>query len=170
MFHGVSSFPVSVPERLYPTAMSQYDTSAKGQTVPRGEPRTEDEPQGAAAKSQSSKKAKKKKAKKSPEKSNKTFEDKTTSINNNAKVENEGQGSLAAVALDLSANARPTWSKISSSESDYSDTEGSQGSRMRSYNTKVRQCALACLHTVIKVGRIPGLVAVKMAAPHKTSL
>ncbi|KAK3084159.1 hypothetical protein FSP39_009229 [Pinctada imbricata] len=45
---------------------------------------------------------------------------------------------------------RPGWSKISSSESEYSDTEGGQGSRLRSSCAKVRQCALGCLHATIK--------------------
>ncbi|OWF39764.1 HEAT repeat-containing protein 6-like [Mizuhopecten yessoensis] len=148
MFHGLSSFPVNIPERLYPTPLRQYDTSPSGQSTPHGEQKPEEETQG-ASKSQASKKSKKKKAKKSPEKSNKSQDgNRTTLTSDNG--QSEGQGSVTTVGLDAAVDTRPVWAKIGSSDSDYSDTEGGQGSRLRSHHTKVRQCALVCLHTVIK--------------------
>ncbi|XP_071789810.1 HEAT repeat-containing protein 6-like [Asterias amurensis] len=44
----------------------------------------------------------------------------------------------------------PAWGRVSSSESEYSDTEGGQASKLRAAASKVRQAALACLHCVIK--------------------
>ncbi|XP_038058799.1 HEAT repeat-containing protein 6-like [Patiria miniata] len=44
----------------------------------------------------------------------------------------------------------PAWGRVSSSESEYSDTEGGQASKLRSAASKVRQAALTCLHCVIK--------------------
>uniref|UniRef100_A0ABI7ZVX3 HEAT repeat-containing protein 6 n=1 Tax=Felis catus TaxID=9685 RepID=A0ABI7ZVX3_FELCA len=43
-----------------------------------------------------------------------------------------------------------SWKKVSSSESDYSDAEGGMQSKMRSYQAKVRQGALACFLSTIK--------------------
>ena len=45
----------------------------------------------------------------------------------------------------------PTWANISGSESDFSDTEGGQTSKLRAYCFKVRLCALGCFHAVVKV-------------------
>ncbi len=47
----------------------------------------------------------------------------------------------------------PLSSRMHSSDSDYSgsDVEGGQAGRLRSHNSKVRHCALACFHAVIKV-------------------
>lgn len=62
MFHGLPGAPVSVPESLYPTPLSQYDPSPSSPTKP--EPQTNDE---SSAKSGGPKKYKKKKAKKGAE-------------------------------------------------------------------------------------------------------
>ncbi|XP_060065028.1 HEAT repeat-containing protein 6-like [Ylistrum balloti] len=150
MFHGVSSLPVSVPERLYPTPLSQYAVPPFKQAAAQGDQKTEEDTQG-TARSQTSKKTKKKKAKKSPEKQSKyqDGDEKTLTLDGDV-VHSEGQGSSMTAGLEVPVDNRPVWAKISSSDSDYSDTDGGQGSRMRSYHTKVRQCALACLHTVIK--------------------
>ncbi|XP_070416935.1 HEAT repeat-containing protein 6 isoform X2 [Equus przewalskii] len=43
-----------------------------------------------------------------------------------------------------------SWKRVSSSESDYSDAEGGMQSKMRSYQAKVRQGALACFLSTIK--------------------
>ncbi|XP_071945428.1 HEAT repeat-containing protein 6-like [Antedon mediterranea] len=51
---------------------------------------------------------------------------------------------------NTAATFMPIWSRVSSSESEYSDTEGGQASRLRSMMSKVRQTALMCLHSVMK--------------------
>ena len=51
-------------------------------------------------------------------------------------------------------NPFPLSSKMHSSDSEYSGSDvdgGGQAARLRSHNSKIRHCALACFHTVIKV-------------------
>ena len=46
----------------------------------------------------------------------------------------------------------PAWSKASSSDSEYSDTEGVVGStKVKTLHIKVRQGALACFHALVRV-------------------
>ncbi|XP_029468389.1 HEAT repeat-containing protein 6 [Rhinatrema bivittatum] len=44
----------------------------------------------------------------------------------------------------------PSWKRVSSSESEYSDAEGAIQSKLRSYQAKVRQASLACFLSTIK--------------------
>ena len=148
MFHGVSSTPVSVPDSLYPTPLSQYDPNP---TLPI---KTENEQQKSEVhmqgkKPSASKKAKKKKGKK-PAMENDTKNNEEDNYTESTLDTARGQGQSGRVQM-ADNGFRPAWSKISSSESDYSDTEGGQGSRLRSSCAKVRQCALGCLHATIKV-------------------
>lgn len=53
---------------------------------------------------------------------------------------------------DIFNKSWPMAGKVSSSESEYSDTEGGQMSKLRSLSGKVRHASLGCLHTVFKVG------------------
>lgn len=141
MFHGLPGAPVSVPESLYPTPLSQYDPSPSSPTKP--EPQTNDE---SSAKSGGPKKYKKKKAKKGAEAARNATAKSSQDKDEDENEETELPKSRAAESVSF----RPNWAKISSSESEYSDTEGGQSSRLRSQHAKVRQCALACLHTTIK--------------------
>jgi hypothetical protein len=135
MFHGLPGAPISVPDSLYPTPLSQYDPSPTSPA--KSELPTNDE---TSAKSGGGKKYKKKKAKKGTESTAKLSQEK-----DDRNDESDPSKSREAVSF------RPNWAKISSSESEYSDTEGGQSSQQRSLHAKVRQCALACLHTTIKV-------------------
>ena len=63
----------------------------------------------------------------------------------------EGQPSINTPGRGKPEDDLPAWSKISSSESEWSDTEGGQMSRLRSNCTKVRQCALSCFYWIVKV-------------------
>ena len=67
--------------------------------------------------------------------------------------------SLLAAPYNEIFSPYPVWSRISSSESEYSDTEGAQSSKLRSYNCRVRQCALGVFHALIKVSNVPVLCA-----------
>jgi len=142
MFHGISNFPVAVPETLYPIPLSHYDIN------PQSTPTTEakDDDKGGTGKQQAGKKTRKKKTKKTPEKSGQDDTDKTTG---QGQMEDQAIANLSVHVSSLSM--RPAWATITSSDSEYSDTEGGQNSRLRSHCTKVRQCALSCLLTVIKV-------------------
>ena len=51
----------------------------------------------------------------------------------------------------------PMWSRVSSLESEYSDTEAAQSSKLHSYNCRVRQIALGVFHALIKVSNVPVL-------------
>ena len=64
----------------------------------------------------------------------------------------ESQQSINTSGRGKPEDDLPAWSKISSSESEWSDTEGGQTSRLRSNCTKVRQCALSCFYWIVKVG------------------
>ena len=141
MFHGISSVPVSVPETLHPTPLSNIESSHgdKTPTSPK-KSQTDDNNKG-----QGNKESKKRKPRKGKE-----------TDGDQGQGQEEATLSQAVSGLSVESKAekegfRPAWSRISSSESDYSDTEGVQSSRYRSTCAKVRQCALACLHTVIKV-------------------
>lgn len=139
MFHGLPGAPISVPDSLYPTPLSQYDPSPTNSA--RSELQANDE---TSAKSGGGKKYKKKKAKKGAESTRNTTA-KSSQDKDDENDEADSSRSREAVSF------RPNWAKISSSESEYSDTEGGQSSQLRSLHAKVRQCALACLHTTIKV-------------------
>ncbi|XP_048733052.1 HEAT repeat-containing protein 6-like isoform X2 [Ostrea edulis] len=138
MFHGLPGAPISVPDSLYPTPLSQYDPSPTNSA--RSELQANDE---TSAKSGGGKKYKKKKAKKGAESTRNTTA-KSSQDKDDENDEADSSRSREAVSF------RPNWAKISSSESEYSDTEGGQSSQLRSLHAKVRQCALACLHTTIK--------------------
>ncbi|XP_022108453.1 HEAT repeat-containing protein 6-like [Acanthaster planci] len=62
-----------------------------------------------------------------------------------------GRNSNAQSSYNVDPSALfPAWGRVSSSESEYSDTEGGQASKLRSAASKVRQAALTCLHCIIK--------------------
>ncbi|XP_022236792.1 HEAT repeat-containing protein 6-like [Limulus polyphemus] len=48
----------------------------------------------------------------------------------------------------------PSWSRTSSSESDYSDSETNQVLKLRSLQAKVRQCTFSALQVIVKVGSL----------------
>lgn len=60
-------------------------------------------------------------------------------------------GSLGLDESDVFNQSWPITGKITSSESEYSDTEGGQTSKLRSLSGKVRHASLGCLHSVFKV-------------------
>ncbi|KAJ8043677.1 HEAT repeat-containing protein 6 [Holothuria leucospilota] len=59
-------------------------------------------------------------------------------------------GSLGLDESDVFNQSWPITGKITSSESEYSDTEGGQTSKLRSLSGKVRHASLGCLHSVFK--------------------
>ncbi|XP_063396144.1 HEAT repeat-containing protein 6-like isoform X1 [Mytilus trossulus] len=141
MFHGISNIPVMVPDTLHPTPLSNVEPSSSDKTPT--------SPQKSQAEGQGNKKSKKRKPKKGkeqdegqPDQGKGQDDTNLAQAVNGLSVEGQVRGEQAVF--------RPAWAKISSSESDFSDTEGGQSSRYRSTCAKVRQCALACLHTVIK--------------------
>ena len=164
MLHGNGPSPASIPASLYPTPLSQYDPSPapKPGATAAAAAKQEDDSLSQSASTKASAKGSAKKAKR-----------KKGGKNRGRERENEDEDSMQSgiERLNLGATAMgdsqgllsssggasalvPAWIKLSSSESDYSDTEGGQSSKLRAYHSKVRQCALACFHAVIKVNYI----------------
>ena len=102
---------------------------------------------------QGQKKSKKKRTKKNVK--DKNDDDTRSNITHDTgQGQGGGEGQLnvnSAITKKSDDEFHPAWSKISSSESEWSDTEGGQMSRLRSYCTKVRQCALSCYYWIVKV-------------------
>ena len=78
--------------------------------------------------------------------------------NPTASIQQRGQQTDGIASADGSSNQDslsfwPSWGRVSSSESEYSDSEGGQMSKLRSASSKVRQASLGCLHSVVKVRR-----------------
>lgn len=69
-------------------------------------------------------------------------------------VDTNHHGDQSSDLVDLNVDPMlgyTAWSKLSSSDSDWSEPESGQGSRSRSNFTKVRQCALSCFYWITKV-------------------
>ena len=143
MFYGLTGQPVNIPATLYATPQIHYDMQAtKGAESP-VKPQAVSKEELTESAVKSSKKGKKKRGVK-PEKIKPL---------NGAEFQDRGDSHQANGASEVSADSafRPSWLKMSSSESDYSDTEGGHLAKMRSSFTKVRQCAFGCLHTIFRV-------------------
>nr|XP_004664529.2 HEAT repeat-containing protein 6 [Jaculus jaculus] len=159
MFHGLPGLNIEMPMVLYPTPLPQYD----GRTPVK--PQMES---SAARPTESKKKKHKVKAKKAQQEEDKEEESSSeveaATARGRVRVCEEsrpscsrGIGSLPvdpsrAVAREQGSlpSASSSWKRVSSSESDYSDAEGGMQSKMRSYQAKVRQGALACFLSTIK--------------------
>ncbi|XP_058531581.1 HEAT repeat-containing protein 6 [Ochotona princeps] len=162
MFHGLPGLSLEMPTVLYPTPLPQYD----------GRPPVQpQQPESSASRPVTNKK---KKSKVKPKKIQQGEEDDDESGGEAEAKPAGGMGRMtwpggvprcaaplgqggppldgggaAAKGCTSSFNASG-WKKLSSSESDYSDAEGGVQSKMRSYQAKVRQGALACFLSTIK--------------------
>ncbi|KAM4844448.1 HEAT repeat-containing protein 6 [Thomomys bottae] len=162
MFHGLPGLSIEMPAVLYPTPLPQYD----------GRPPQQSE-SSTARPSTNKKKKHKMKAKKAQHGDEEEEEEEEESSNGemdaasgsrSGRVNTGGRDSVCpsspALPVDGSgARGREhvsspftssIWKRISSSESDYSDAEGGIQGKMRSYQAKVRQGALACFLSTIK--------------------
>ncbi|KAL3856514.1 hypothetical protein ACJMK2_011262 [Sinanodonta woodiana] len=141
MFYGLCNQMPSVPESLYPAAYGQLDVL----NAQKGDENTEaiGEPKG--CKTQGQKKGRKKRNKKAGVKGD---------LDNDHLVSLDEEAVHLVTSVSLKTNEdpvfQPAWAKVSSSDSDWSDTEGGQGSKFRAYCTRVRQSSLGCLHCIIK--------------------
>ncbi|XP_064619703.1 HEAT repeat-containing protein 6-like isoform X2 [Lineus longissimus] len=125
---------------LHPTPVSQYDPnpapSPKSQ-----EARGREEEEG--GKGQKKKMRKRKGARKGKEDGEQEDMDQVESQVSSLKLLDNSMGQTDNFPL------QPAW-RVSSSDSEYSDTEGGQASKLRSYQSKVRQLALGCLLSIVK--------------------
>uniref|UniRef100_A0A8C2UA23 HEAT repeat-containing protein 6 n=1 Tax=Coturnix japonica TaxID=93934 RepID=A0A8C2UA23_COTJA len=152
MFHGLPGLSIEMPAALYPAPLPQYDKRS---------PVKQEQPEPAAFKKKS--KGKQKKGEFAEEGKEDSC-DTGNESNHGADVlklnlENSHCVDPRACASDVvcvPAGKDPlpshgnSWKRISSSESEYSDAEGGIQSKMRSYQAKVRQGALACFLSAIK--------------------
>lgn len=150
LFYGMPSHSSVTLAALYPTPMSQFDppspvSKLKLQTDDsgKGEPNT-----GAKAQTKKGKK-KKSKTKKEVTQETDTIQSATERLST---VDLQSPSRNINLSSSQNSNSlRPEWNRISSSESEFSDTEGGQASKLRSFQARVRQNSLGALHGVIKV-------------------
>uniref|UniRef100_A0A8V5HIS3 Uncharacterized protein n=1 Tax=Melopsittacus undulatus TaxID=13146 RepID=A0A8V5HIS3_MELUD len=151
MFHGLPGLSIEMPAALYPVPLPQYDKRLPAKQE-QSEPATF--------------KRKKSKAKQKKEESVEEGRDSGDAGNESAlgadmmklhlgnvqKSPGSDPRSVANVSAgkDHLSSRYPSWKRISSSESEYSDAEGGIQSKVRSYQANVRQGALACFLSAIK--------------------
>ncbi|XP_074640382.1 HEAT repeat-containing protein 6-like [Tubulanus polymorphus] len=128
MLYGLPGQAASIASCLHPSPSSILPV-IKSNTEPT-------KPTTSSAQSKNTKKKpKKKRTKKSKEEEDE--EEQSVPLN-----------SATDIDIDHSVDS---WNQISSSESEVSDTEGGQASKLRSVQAKVRHTSLICLHSVTKV-------------------
>ncbi|XP_075417537.1 HEAT repeat-containing protein 6 [Tenrec ecaudatus] len=163
MFHGLPGLNIEIPTVLYPTLLPQYDGRP---------PARPQQPQPCTSRPAMNKK---KKAKVKPRKVQHGEEEEGEEDSSGEMEASPAPGSAdlprenllwasppglqslppdgsgaAGKARSSSLLTCSSWKRASSSESDYSDAEGGMQSKMRSYQAKVRQGALACFLSTIK--------------------
>ncbi|XP_039938080.1 HEAT repeat-containing protein 6 isoform X1 [Hirundo rustica] len=158
MFHGLPGLSIEVPTALYPAPLPQYDKRS---------PVKQEQSEPATSKQTGSRRKKCKGKQKKGELGEEGREDSGDAGNESVlgadmlKLHLEdvqsgpcgdpGPGASGVCAGKDPLCPQPTgWKRISSSESEYSDTEGGIQSKVRSYQANVRQGALACFLSTIK--------------------
>uniref|UniRef100_A0A8B9GH49 HEAT repeat-containing protein 6 n=1 Tax=Amazona collaria TaxID=241587 RepID=A0A8B9GH49_9PSIT len=143
MFHGLPGLSIEMPAALYPVPLPQYD-----QRLPAKQEQSE-----AATFKRKKSKGKQKKGEFVEE-----GRDLSDAGNESALGAEMMKLHLGNVQKSPGSDPRsrhlssryPSWKRISSSESEYSDAEGGIQSKVRSYQANVRQGALACFLSAIK--------------------
>uniref|UniRef100_A0A8C0QUZ5 HEAT repeat-containing protein 6 n=1 Tax=Canis lupus dingo TaxID=286419 RepID=A0A8C0QUZ5_CANLU len=162
MFHGLPGLNIELPTVLYPTPLPQYD----------GRPPVRPQQSESSASGPTANKKKKSKVKSKKIQQGEEEEEESSGEREVARVPSSGRehvhegkapcsSPLGGQSLPVEGSAAgkdrvsppfrsASWKRVSSSESDYSDAEGGMQSKMRSYQAKVRQGALACFLSTIK--------------------
>ncbi|XP_071459058.1 HEAT repeat-containing protein 6 isoform X2 [Marmota flaviventris] len=163
MFHGLPGLNIEMPTVLYPTPLPQYDgrppvkpqqseSTASRPTVNKKKKykiKPKKTPQGEEEEEESSSEME---AVQGPGTSRVNMHDRNTRCSSSLGVQGlpvDGSGTLGKERVS-SPFTTSSWKRVSSSESDYSDAEGGLQGKMRSYQAKVRQGALACFLSTIK--------------------
>lgn len=145
--YGQPGAPAVVPTSLTSVPLAQYDTQAPAHDTNKDKlPATDDKTTGVK-----SNQASKKKNKRTRNRNKKTpGEVRGDQDENDDALEPES--SAQSAEMDALATGGPAfWASLGSSDSDYSDTEGGSSSKLPSIASRVRVCALACFHALIKV-------------------
>ncbi|XP_029068152.1 HEAT repeat-containing protein 6 isoform X2 [Monodon monoceros] len=163
MFHGLPGLNIEMPTVLYPTPLPQYD----------GRPPIKPQQTESSTSRPAVNKRKKSKVKAKKIQQGEEEEEESSGEREVAPVTGSGRlnphkgdtqcpSSLGVPSLPLAGSgaagkdqvsssfSSSSWKRVSSSESDYSDAEGGMQSKVRSYQAKVRQGALACFLSTIK--------------------
>ncbi|XP_073653495.1 HEAT repeat-containing protein 6 isoform X4 [Tursiops truncatus] len=163
MFHGLPGLNIEMPTVLYPTPLPQYD----------GRPPIKPQQTESSTSRPAVNKRKKSKVKAKKIQQGEEEEEESSGEREVAPVTGSGRlnphkgdtqcpSSLGVSSLPLAGSgaagkdqvsssfSSSSWKRVSSSESDYSDAEGGMQSKVRSYQAKVRQGALACFLSTIK--------------------
>ncbi|XP_006048111.4 HEAT repeat-containing protein 6 isoform X2 [Bubalus bubalis] len=164
MFHGLPGLNIEMPTVLYPTPLPQYD----------GRPPIQPQQSESSTSRPAVNKKKKSKVKaKKIQQREEEEEEESSGEREVAPVAGAGRLNLhrgdtqcpsppGAQSLLLAASgaagkdrvsspfSSSSWKRVSSSESDYSDAEGGMQNKVRSYQARVRQGALACFLSTIK--------------------
>uniref|UniRef100_A0A803VPD1 HEAT repeat-containing protein 6 n=1 Tax=Ficedula albicollis TaxID=59894 RepID=A0A803VPD1_FICAL len=157
MFHGLPGLSIEVPTALYPAPLPQYDKRS---------PVKQEQSEPATSKQTGSRRKKCKGKQKKGEFGEEGREDSGDAGNESVLGADMLKLHLGDVQGSPCPDPRPrVWdagagkeplplptgcTRISSSESEYSDTEGGIQSKVRSYQANVRQGALACFLSTIK--------------------
>ncbi|KAM8991404.1 HEAT repeat-containing protein 6 [Ara ararauna] len=160
MFHGLPGLSIEMPAALYPVPLPQYD-----QRLPAKQEQSEP-----ATFKQTGSRRKKSKGKQKKGEFVEEGRDLGDAGNESAlgadmmklhlgNVQKSPASDPRSRASDVAnvpagkdhlSSRYPSWKRISSSESEYSDAEGGIQSKVRSYQANVRQGALACFLSAIK--------------------
>ncbi|XP_059171734.1 HEAT repeat-containing protein 6-like isoform X2 [Physella acuta] len=161
MFYGlISSQTVNIPTQLYPNVVTPYDPLASNKTpkqtvnkktrldsneeTTRGRARD-----GGAATSDKTKKPRKKKGKSKEENDSGVENKKKSAEKLDSLSYNKAWSSVTPESEAISWEM--TWLKLSSSESEFSDTEGGRARQNKSEAVRVRQSALSCFLNIVRV-------------------
>ncbi|NXU79925.1 HEAT6 protein, partial [Oreotrochilus melanogaster] len=161
MFHGLPGLSIEVPPALYPAPLPQYDQSSPVKPDP-SEPGALKQPGNRRKKSKGKQKKGEfgaegredlgnagKESVVGAEMQKLHLRDVQKSPCSDPRSRASDVAHVPAGKDHLSSHY-PSWKRISSSESEYSDAEGGIQSKMRSYQASVRQGALACFLSAIK--------------------
>ncbi|KAM5273450.1 LOW QUALITY PROTEIN: HEAT repeat-containing protein 6 [Ctenodactylus gundi] len=161
MFHGLPGLNIEIPTVLYPTPLPQYD--GRPPVKPQQSESTASRP---TTNKKKKSKVKPKKIQQGEEEEEESCGEVEATIGTGTVPVCEGSSwcsssvggrSLPGDVIGAVGKAQApfpfsssSWKRVSSSESDYSDAEGGIQGKMRSYQAKVRQGALACFLSTIK--------------------
>ncbi|XP_054481118.1 HEAT repeat-containing protein 6 [Anoplopoma fimbria] len=155
MFQGTPGVSVEWPTVLYPTPLPQYEglSAAKPDEPPKSSEPPKDEAVSGKTSGNKKRKSKGKGKKTSSEESRVDDEEEdnreTVPALQKGGGREGGRGEGDALSKPSGPSLYPSW-KRASSDSEFSDPEGSAQSKLRLYNGRIRQGALHCLLAVVK--------------------
>lgn len=148
MFHGLGQ-PITMPPQLFPTITSGYDSksrSPKGTASAPAKASKTDQPTPSSAKSKNKKTRKKKSGA-----GDGAADGDGASLSEDALQSQRSTASGNFASGFDSLSLQPSWAKFTSSDSEFSETEGGLAAKSHTHSTKVRIAALSCFAGVCKV-------------------